>query len=623
LPQRGSNRHIEEVVQVFTSDTRGGGVLGKNAPSSMPLGGCRPVGHLSSSALSTATAITALAIAGPKDDERKIRAGVEWLIVHQNADGGWGDTTNSPSNISTTVLVWSALNLAPSTHHTSSAQLSAALGKATAWIIERAGSIAPEAIAATILKRYGKDRTFSVPILTMAALCGRLGPEPTCWGSVISLPFELAVLPQKFFAWLQLPVVSYALPALISMGLARHRRLPSSNPVARWLRNLVSRRALQRLAKIQPSNGGFLEATPLTSFVTMSMAAAGEREHPVTLRCLEFLHQSQRTDGSWPIDTNLSTWVTTLFINSMPVEQARENFRLSTTRQWLLQQQYRTVHPYTGAAPGGWAWTDLPGGVPDADDTSGALLALSKAELSSNEQEQVFLGIQWLLNLQNRDGGIPTFCRGWGALPFDRSSPDISAHALRAWLAWRAQLPLQLQSRIDHATKKATDFLVATQERDGSWIPLWFGNQHTRGEHNKTYGTSRVLIALMELQSCLSNSKAPGLKECWRNALRWLFEAQDVSGGWGGDINCEPSVEETGLALEALGVANQKGLLTHSEKQQAQLGLNWLTAALKQNPAPTPIGLYFAQLWYYEEAYPIIFSTAAFTAWGMQPPMLN
>ena len=48
------------------------------------------------------------------------------------------------------------------------------------------------------------------------------------------------------------------------------------------------------------------------------------------------------------------------------------------TRAWLLAQQHRQVHPYTRAAPGGWAWTDLSGGVPDADDTSGALLALAK-----------------------------------------------------------------------------------------------------------------------------------------------------------------------------------------------------------------------------------------------------
>ena len=41
-------------------------------------------------------------------------------------------------------------------------------------------------------------------------------------------------------------------------------------------------------------------------------------------------------------------------------------------------------------------------------------------------------GVKWLLDLQNRDGGWPTFCRGWGKLPFDRSGADLTAHALRA-----------------------------------------------------------------------------------------------------------------------------------------------------------------------------------------------
>ena len=48
--------------------------------------------------------------------------------------------------------------------------------------------------------------------------------------------------------------------------------------------------------------------------------------------------------------------------------------------------------------------------------------------------EGVAEGLKWLLGLQNSDGGIPTFCRGWGTLPFDRSSPDLTAHAIRAWL---------------------------------------------------------------------------------------------------------------------------------------------------------------------------------------------
>ena len=102
---------------------------------------------------------------------------------------------------------------------------------------------------------------------------------------------------------------------------------------------------------------------------------------------------------------------------------------------WLRGQQFQEYHPYTGAPPGGWAWTPLPGGVPDADDTPGALLALR--HLGCTDPTIALRGIDWLLGLQNRDGGWPTFCRGWGALPFDRSGCDLTAYVLRAINAWK------------------------------------------------------------------------------------------------------------------------------------------------------------------------------------------
>ena len=73
-------------------------------------------GHLASSALSTATAVLALhtsAQHGYRADDRlapAVTAGSTWLLQHQNADGGWGDTVRSRSNISTTAIVWATLS---------------------------------------------------------------------------------------------------------------------------------------------------------------------------------------------------------------------------------------------------------------------------------------------------------------------------------------------------------------------------------------------------------------------------------------------------------------------------------------------------------------------------------
>src|SRR5205814_1036115 len=94
------------------------------------------------------------------------------------------------------------------------------------------------------------------------------------------------------------------------------------------------------------------------------------------------------------------------------------------------------VTPNTGETPS--AAGETPGATGETPSATGETPALLPA---------VVAGIKWLLDLQNRDGGIPTFCRGWGALPFDRSAPDLTAHALRAWLAWFDEVPLELQKR--------------------------------------------------------------------------------------------------------------------------------------------------------------------------------
>ena len=68
---------------------------------------------------------------------------------------------------------------------------------------------------------------------------------------------------------------------------------------------------------MQPESGGYLEATPLTSFVVMSLAGMGQTDSPVVEAGVRFLVESMRDDGSWPIDTNLATWVTTLSIGAL------------------------------------------------------------------------------------------------------------------------------------------------------------------------------------------------------------------------------------------------------------------------------------------------------------------
>jgi hypothetical protein len=791
------------------------------------------IGELSSSALSTATAVIALATMDRGANDRWIQSGLNWLAQHANADGGWGDTVRSRSNPSTTALAWAAFGAVDA-----DATFPQPVNGAVAYLERTLGPLAQ--LVPSIEALYGKDRTFSVPITMTLALSGRLGPDG--WRRVRPLPFELAILPQAVFGALRLPVVSYALPALIAIGQVIHHRSKRFHPV----RSLARNRTLNVLTTLQPENGGFLEATPLTSFVTMSLAGMGLAGHLVAQRGAGFLKKSMRPDGSWPIDTNLTTWVTTLSIKAlrpvaagvppaveggvsppgipgsssvsrsvsnrglsmnrasvaagvppaveggvsppgvpgsgsqraireswrlpmnlpMPaiarVEQGsltptlsrgervsrpalgnmpgfrpsepsriapadarpsppkpaahrlllppgegrdegrplhssrhgswsqyvskfwktllstnpasvaagvppaveggvsppgmpvranqdptalsagqdarlygrRDAYRYNTSasppgipagfrdpeklgieqgaldapqrlslRRWLLGQQYRVQHPYTGAAPGGWAWTDLPGGVPDADDTAGALLALRHlGEPDPETRQAAAAGVAWLLGLQNRDGGIPTFCRGWGTLPFDRSTPELTAHALRAWAAWEPHLEPPLANRVAQATRRALRYLDRSQRADGAWIPLWFGNEQAPLQENPVYGTAQVLIALNE-------RKTEGLalrEDSRQRAARFLVQAQRPDGAWGGDANAGVSLEETALAVEAL-------LGLPEFQAQAEAGLTALLNLLEADPDLTaaPIGLYFARLWYFERLYPLIFAASA------------
>jgi squalene-hopene/tetraprenyl-beta-curcumene cyclase len=495
-----------------------------------------------------------------------------------------------------------------------------AVHQAESWLRHEVGSLEPQALARAVERQYGKDRTFSVPILTMCALSGRLGTGAQAWRMVRPLPFELAVLPHRLYKWLRLPVVSYALPALIAIGQARYEHRKPRNPLTAALRRLSRAKSLDVLARLQPANGGFLEAAPLTSFVVMSLAASGHKDHEVVSKGVEFLTASIREDGSWPIDTNLATWATTLSINTRASLPPPIRNQLV---EWLLSCQHRQVHPYTHAEPGGWAWSNLPGAVPDGDDTAGVLLALH--QLSSRETgpaitNAVSVGVTWLLGLQNGDGGIPTFCRGWTKLPFDKSSPDITAHALGAMGAWLDALPSALQQRTEKAMGRAVRYLQDAQRTGGSWVPLWFGNQHAPKQENPVYGTSRALTHLSRLPephtSCVAAMRD--------KAVRWLLSVQNADGGWGGAGSVVSSIEETALAVDGLcAVLLQSAIRDvvtpdsdpgpQSAIEAVRRGTEWLirnTDHGRSTPA-LPIGLYFARLWYFEELYPLIFTLSA------------
>ncbi len=529
-------------------------------------------GRLSSSAVSTA--IAAFALLGRGEEGPCLKA-AQWLVEHVNADGGWGDTPASPSNMTASLIVCSTLFALRNQFESTAVR-----ERAKAWLCEHLGN---DDFIAGILQYYGKDLTFSAPLLSMCTLSGMLGED--AWVRIPRLPFSLAVLPRSLFTVINIGVVSYALPALIAVGLLQYRKAGSDTP---WTEGLIIPRVLKKLEAMLPASGGYLEAAPLTGFVSMCLSAAGHEQHPVACATREFLTHNQREDGSWPIDTNLSTWLSSLAIKALVENHALDDAEKARYRAALLARQSREAHPFTETAAGGWAWTDLPGGVPDADDTAAALLALALLDCPYNEQIEA--GLQWLLRLQNRDGGMPTFCKGWGFLPFDRSCPDITAHALRAFASWQGQCP-----DLGKAMSRMLHYLQKHQDAEGAWSPLWFGAQDVVDKRNRVYGTAVVLEHLHVLQGM-------DKQDFIQKGLDYLLQAQNEDGLWGGDKSSQSNIECSAKAIAALAAYPQTRALAQAALKQLPLS--------EKLPA-SPIGLYFASLWYDEELYPLLFTLLA------------
>jgi squalene cyclase len=559
-------------------------------------------GWLATSALSTAVAIVALKAANDAADQEKIAAGFYWLCQNINNDGGFGDTTGSISNVSTTLLCYAAISYCQTNDKGSHV-----LTTMEKWLAAQGIIFNSDAITSSILKFYDKDYTFSVPILSMLTLCGVL--PVSSLEKIPGLPFELALLPASWYHAFNLHVVSYALPALIGVGIYLHKHRKKGILRKGLVRNQFIKPALEKLNKLVPHSGGFLEAIPLTGFVAMCLITSGMAENKTVVKGLEFLRIQQREDGGWPIDTDLSTWVTTLSIKALgtQLKQVLNENQLDLLRNHLLKLQFKTSHPFNGAKPGGWGWTSYSGSVPDADDTPGALLALLEMYAGGKEElTAIENGCKWLIDLQNKDGGFPTFCKGWGKLPFDRSCADLTGHALLAFLKIAEKLHQhispQLMQKIDRGFHMAMGYLTKQQLVSGAWLPLWFGNQLTNGKTNPVYGTAKVCIYLGD---CLTiqypeNEFIKHLSRLADKARNYLLLQQNDDGSWGGEKGTTGTIEETSLAICALAADHEEA---------SARGLDWLFKQKKITAAP--IGLYFALLWYDEKLYPLIYYTEA------------
>jgi squalene-hopene/tetraprenyl-beta-curcumene cyclase len=207
---------------------------------------------------------------------------------------------------------------------------------------------------------------------------------------------------------------------------------------------------------------------------------------------------------------------------------------------------------------------------------------------------------------------------------------------MESWLHWsNGALAIKTdwpRDKMQQSIERGYRFLLEQQATDGSWAPLWFGNQDAPHEENRVYGTGRVVLTL-----CLHGDR-DGMRIAARDrGIKYLLDCQRADGSWGGGASVcyEPgesdggngTIEETAVALQALIAYRYPGdgasAVSHPLHRCVPIdqavdraigtGMVWLCRAVERRwPAiSSPIGFYFAKLWYHEQLYPWVFSAAA------------
>jgi squalene-hopene/tetraprenyl-beta-curcumene cyclase len=179
--------------------------------------------------------------------------------------------------------------------------------------------------------------------------------------------------------------------------------------------------------------------------------------------------------------------------------------------------------------PGGWAFQYNNAHYPDLDDTAVVVMAMDRVRHqsgSTNYDTAIARGREWIEGMQSRDGGWAAFdvdnleyylnnipFSDHGAL-LDPPTEDVTARCL----SMLAQLGETVES--SQAVARAVEYLRRTQHAEGSWYGRW--------GMNYIYGTWSVLCAL--------NAAGLGHQDPMiRKAADWLVSVQNRDGGWGED----------------------------------------------------------------------------------------
>jgi len=203
--------------------------------------------------------------------------------------------------------------------------------------------------------------------------------------------------------------------------------------------------------------------------------------------------------------------------------------RLQSAARWLIDREVRIRGDWAVNNPqpeaSGWSFEYNNIHYPDTDDTAMVLMALRLVQPENRESLQPLFGraLAWQLSFQCADGGWAAFDKEvttpWlEDMPFadhnailDPTCSDLTARTLEllGYIDFDAK---------DERVRTAVQYLIDTQDDDGSWYGRWGVNY--------IYGTWQVLRGLRAIGQDMTQD--------WILRGRdWLESCQNSDGGWG------------------------------------------------------------------------------------------
>src|SRR5713101_6311573 len=303
--------------------------------------------------------------------------------------------------------------------------------------------------------------------------------------------------------------------------------------VPQGLRKKAIARAEQWMLKRMEGDGGLGAIYPAMANSVVALRCLGyEVDHLLVRKALGEIEALEVHDGdALHLQPCFSpVWDTPLTISGLIESGIPQNDpALLRAARWVLARQCRKVGDWIvsspQAEPGGWYFQFENEFYPKNDDTAVVIIALSKLVMpeADVQRDAMRRGIRWTLAMQGSDGG-------WGAydkdnnkmflnhIPFadhrallDPSTADLAGRELE-------MLGAVGYDRTHPAAVRALRFLWKNQEADGSWYGRWGVNY--------IYGTWSVLAGL--------NAVGLGLDSpLMRRATDWLISIQNRDGGWG------------------------------------------------------------------------------------------